>query len=77
MTDRLNKLQKNCETCFYYTFDIVPKPCKIFFNSDGDCVTWVKNHCKFCNGPLVRRKYKGKTYYYCYSCHFEFERGLL
>lgn len=74
MTDRLNKLKKNCKTCF---ISMLVKSCNRPIKRDGSCSGWMPNNCKYCGGALVERHYKGKTYFYCYSCHMEFERGLL
>ena len=58
--------RNKCETCFV---TMLCDACKLNDRQKQNTV------CKYCGGALAEREYKGKTYYYCYSCHMEFERG--
>ena len=35
------------------------------------CDNWEKHECR-CGGMLELRQHNNKKFYYCYSCHFEF-----
>lgn len=43
-----------------------------FTDRDLSCPAWERHFCQACGGTLEAREHDGKTFFYCYSCHFEF-----